>query len=69
MNFDLPEISNPLDSIPDLSIEECSAAPSTTLMSLANNLGGSLSEIADQAQALKARYDKIKGEISAVRLP
>ena len=35
-------------------------------MSLANNLGGSLSEIADQAQALKARYDKIKGEISAV---
>ena len=66
MNFDLPEISNPLDSIPDLSLEECAAAPSTTLMSLANNLGGSLSEIADQAQALKARYDKIKGEISAV---
>ena len=65
MNFELPDITDYGSDVPEFSEAECAAAPSTSLMSLANSLGGSLSQIAEQAQSLQSRYDKIKGEISA----
>ncbi len=66
MNFELPPLNESSTSVPELSEGELAAAPSTTLMSLANSMSASLSELNSQATTLKTRYDKISGEISTL---
>tara|TARA_R110000803_G_scaffold189495_2_gene251980 strand:+ start:10393 stop:10827 length:435 start_codon:yes stop_codon:yes gene_type:complete len=66
MNFELPPLNESSTSVPDLSEEELAAAPSTTLMSLANSMSASLSELHSEATTLKTRYDKISAEISTL---
>ena len=66
MNFELPPLTEITSSVPELSEEELAAAPSTTLMSLANNMSASLSELYNEATNLKTRYDKISATVSTI---
>ena len=66
MNFELPPLNEITSSVPELSEAELAAAPSTTLMSLANNMSASLSELNNEATNLKTRYDKISATVSTL---
>jgi hypothetical protein len=66
MNFELPPIKDLTAPIESLEVAELASAPSTSLMSLANTMVSQISKLTDQASQLKSRYNKIKGEISAI---
>tara|TARA_R100001509_G_scaffold160905_1_gene129303 strand:- start:613 stop:1041 length:429 start_codon:yes stop_codon:yes gene_type:complete len=67
-NFSLPPIKEALPSVPSLSKEELCSLPSTSLVSLSNNMAVVKSEASMKAAQLQARAKKLTGEAS-VNIP
>ena len=63
-NFSLPPIKDASPNIPTMSKEELSALPSTSLVSLSNNMAVVKSEASMKASQLQARAKKLSGEAS-----
>ena len=63
-NFSLPPIKDASPNVPSLSKEELSALPSTSLVSLSNNMAVVKSEASMKASQLQARAKKLSGEAS-----
>lgn len=63
-DFSLPPISDAGISVPSFSTEELASLPSTTLISLSNNMAALKTEVSTKAAQLKARTQKLTGEAS-----
>jgi len=63
-NFALPPIKDASPNIPTMSKKELSALPSTSLVSLSNNMAVVKSEASMKASQLQARAKKLSGEAS-----